>query len=320
MPINEQPAGQVASDHAFVDPSKVAKLAISLVRGDLIHAATMNRDFQAEFGGGSGSTVDVEVPAVLGPARERELHATTSIVMDTLTSSVLPVVIDTHVYSAVRIDDADMTLNIADFGRQVLQPQTIAMVENLENRAVALMKTAPAYHATDFPLIPEWVADEPLDTFTAARKYLRDMRLPAAGLFAACGTEVYADLLNMGALTDVSQAGSSDALRNAVAGKVRGFLTYESNRLGEKEVIFYNRASFTLAIRAPKVPKGAAYGHSAAANGFALRWLADYDADTLADRSIVSTFVGGRSIPVQGIGKDGQATGLTVPALKIVKP
>jgi len=301
----------MVSPHTFVDPNKVVRTAIELVRADLVHTATVNRDFQAEFGGGKGATVDVKIPAVLGPARERSLHSTEAIVMDNLEEDTLPVTIDTHVYSAVRLSDGDLTLNIHDFAGQVLRPQTVSVVENLENRTVALLESAPAATGID-----AYDPANPVRTFTQVRKQLRDLGLPVEGMFAAVGTKAYADLLEAKAITDASQSDSDNALRNAIAGRVRGFATYESNRLDENAIVFYNRNSFTVAIRAPRVPDGVSFGRSMGENGFALRWIQDYDASILHDRSVVSTFVGGRSMPVKLLNKNG-TTSQVVPAVKV---
>lgn len=295
--------------HTFVNPTQVVQTAIALLRDDLVLAATVNRDYEAEFGGGNGTAVNVRVPATL-KARSRALDATTSIVMDDLTESTVPVTLDEMLYSAVPVTDEDLTLRIEDFGRQVLAPQVIALVEALENKVAAEMLALPEAASLAYdPAKPE-------NTFTAARKMLRDQGIPAAGLYAAVGTGVYADLLNAGALKDASQSGSEGALRDAIVGRIRGFNVLESNRLGDGDIVFYHRDAFTLAVRAPLVPSGVTHGESISENGFALRWITDYDADKLKDRSVVSTFVGTQAMSKKHLKADG-TTEMVVPALRV---
>ena len=295
--------------NTFVNPTQVVQTALALLRDDLILAATVNRDFEAEYGGGLGSTVNVRVPATL-KARRRQLGATTAVVTDNLAETTVPVKLTDMVYSAVPVTDEDLTLNIQDFARQVLAPQITAIVEDLENSVATTMlslteTTTLAYSAAN-----------PIPTFTQARKLLRDMGVPAAGLYAAVGTGVYAELLEAKAIVDASESGSSAALRDAVAGTVRGFQTLESNRLGDHDIVFYNRDSFTLAVRAPIVPDGVAYGESRSEGGFALRWIRDYDSTVLADRSIVSTLTGAQPMQLPRLNPDGTRT-LVTPAIRV---
>ena len=281
------------SAHNFKAPEAVA-VANVLVGERLALTRTMSRSFESLFGGGKGAVINVRVPAVL-MARRRNLHSTDPILLDTIKQgTTFPLALSDHIYHAVRLDDADLTLDLTDFGAQVLSPQAIAVGEDVERVALAVLKSVALTALTTLP----YDATKPEATFTKARKMLRDKGLPTEGFFAAVGTAVYANLLDSNALKDASQAGDAGALRNADTGRVRGFDIVESNALDTDEIIFYSNSSFHLAVRAPVVPAGVAFGASASGSGFALRWIRDYDSVTLADRSVVSTFVGGGVVPV----------------------
>jgi hypothetical protein len=279
-----------SSAHSFA-PANAVALANILLRQDLVLANTMNIDFAANFGGKQGATVDVRIPAALR-ARVRDVHSTAPITLDSLNDDTVPISLTDHAYSAVRLDDADLTLDIKDFGRQVLKPQTDSLREFIEESAVALLHQVPVNTTLRYD------AAAPQRTFVTARKALRELGISSAGLTAAVGTGVYADLLNSGQLTDVDRSGSSAALRNGVIGRVANFDVVESNGLDEGEIVFYGRDSFALAVRAPIVPPSV-FGASVASDGFALRWIRDYDSLTLAERSVVSTFVGGAVMPTR---------------------
>jgi plasmid stability protein len=298
--------------HSFVDPTSVARVGLALVTKDLVLGATCNRDYEADFGGGKGASVNVRVPAALA-ARERTLAENGAITMDDVVEGTVAVALASHIYSAVRVNDADLTLSVEDFARQILDPQVLAIVERVEDKVAAAMSALPV--ATGIA----YTTADPAAAFTAARKRLRDLGIPSQGLYAAVGTAIYADLLNAKAITDASQSGTTEALREAIVGKVRGFDIIESNRIGEKDIVFYSKAAFTLAVRAPKVPEGASFGQSMAEGGFAMRWVKDYDASTLADRSVVSTFIGVQAMTVATTAKaqDGSVVRVT-PALRIV--
>ncbi|MDG4801715.1 P22 phage major capsid protein family protein [Micromonospora sp. WMMD980] len=301
-----------ATPHEFLIPEQVLRTALGLIRDDLFIAATFNRDYESDFGGGKGASVNVRIPAVLKARRRTLAEAGTPIVVDKLKESTVAVKMTHMIYSAVDLTDEQMTFSIEDFTRQVTAPQLVAMVEDIENFCVETMQALPESVGIAYdPAAPEL-------TFTRARKTLRDLGLPADGLWAACGTGVYANLVDAKAISDASQSGSTEALRNAGVGKVRGFNTVESNRLDDDEIVFYGRDAFTLAIRAPKVPAGAAKGESRSENGFAMRWVQDYDSNILADRSIFSTFIGAQALKYPRLDKN-DPDGFTeiVPALRV---
>jgi hypothetical protein len=286
------------SAHDF-SPSYTAAQAVAvanvLTSDRLALARTMSRSFEADFGGGKGATINVKVPAVL-MARRRDLHSTDPIVLDAIKQGdTFPLSLTDMIYSAVRLDDADLTLDLQNFATQVLAPQTTAVAEDVERVALATIKSVAA---TDVLALGGYTATKPEDLFTQARKSLRKIGLPTDGMYAAVGTGVYADLLDAGAFKDASAAGSNGALVNANVGRVRGFSVVETNALADDEIVFYNGNSFHLAVRAPIVPQGVAFGAAAATNGFAMRYIRDYDSQTLADRSVVSTFAGGGIVPV----------------------
>ncbi|OZV74774.1 hypothetical protein CA850_29800 [Micromonospora echinospora] len=297
--------------HDFVIPEQVLSTAIALVRDDLKMAATVNRDYEDSFGGGRGTVVNVRTPNTLKARRRKMTQDGTAITVDTITESTIPVEMTEHVYSAVDVSDLQMRMDITDFTRQVTVPQVRGIVEDLENLVTETMQALPE------TLTLAYDPAKPHLTFTRARKMLRDLGLPAEGLWAAVGTEVYAELLDANAITDASQSGSTEALRNANVGRVRGFMTVENNRLADDEIIFYGRDAFTLAIRAPFPPDGAAFKASQSENGFAMTWVKDYDSTVLKDRSVFQTYAGCQSMRVKRLASDG-TTSLVVPALRVL--
>jgi hypothetical protein len=145
---------------------------------------------------------------------------------------------------------------------------------------------------------------DPAKLFTAIRKRLRDNGVSPAGMNVVVGTNVYAALLDSAQLTDASQSGSTDALREAGVGKLRGFSVVESTRVDEDEVLAFHSDAVTLITRAPVVPQGASFGSTVSAGGFSLRYLRDYDAMHTVDRSIVSAFSAVGILPTYRIERD----------------
>lgn len=284
---------------------KIASTALGLLMPDMVLARTVNRDYEADFAGGVGNVVNVKRPVAL-TANSRNYGATSAITVDSITEpAVQPVTISRQVYSAVALSDEDLNMEIEDFGRQVLLPQTTAVAYAVEQAVAAEM--------ADLELTSGLVGADIPATFANARKALRDMGVPTDGLTVAVGTGTAAEILKSDLVRRVDASGSNDALVNASLGRLLGFNIVESNLLDEWDAIFYHRDAFTLAVRAPRVPEGVTFGQSVAANGFAIRYIRDYDPTVLADRSILSTFIGTKTMSLTKQADGSAAT----PALRI---
>ena len=289
-------------------PEQVAKVAVAMAVEDSYLSALVNRNFENDLlgGGGKGRTVNIKVPATL-IARERGIDETTaSIVMDNITESTIPLTLGTHAYSAVPLSEGDLSLDLQNFAAQVLAPQVDAVVDFCENEVAALLNgtaetTNVAYDAAN-----------PVATLTEIRKRLRANGVPQTNMNLVVGVDVYADLLEVNAIQDASQSGSTAALREGSVGRVRGFNVIESTRVAAGDIVAFHRDAVTLAVRAPLVPQGASFGQTLSQAGFSLRYLRDYDVTKTVDRSMVSTFVGAATVPVKKVTRDYAAGTVTV--------
>ena len=71
---------------------------------------------------------------------------TNPIVLDDIAETSVPVVLDSHPYSAVAVTDEELTLDIADFGVQVLNPryqQCFLNRQKVESLVAAAIEGAP---------------------------------------------------------------------------------------------------------------------------------------------------------------------------------
>lgn len=288
----------------FYQAPQVARVAVELAAEDAYLSALVNRNYQDDIlgGGGRGRTVNVRIPGAL-IARDRGIDDKTSaIVLDELSESTVPITLGTHAYSAVSLSEGDMTLNLESFSAQVLAPQVDAVVDYIEHDFVTTLKTTQGVQTGE--TLPKYDAANPVATFVALRKILRDRGVNPASLNVIVGTQVYADLISSKQLIDASESGSTAALREGAVGRVQGFTVVESTRVGETEIYAFSRDSFTIAVRPPVVPAGAPFGAIENSNGFGLRYLRDYDVMHTVDRSMVSTFVGSAALPLYKITRD----------------
>lgn len=289
--------------NTFYTAEQVAKVAVAMATQDSYLGALVNRNFENDLlgGGGKGRTVNVRVPSAL-IARTRGIDdVTTNIQLDSLTETTVPVTLGEHLYNAVGLSEGDLTLNLEDFSKQVLAPQVAAVVDAIEEDVAKALRGITLDTAT------AWDAANPVKTFTAIRKTLRQRGVPATNLNVVVGTNVYAALLDARAITDVSESGSTAALRDGNVGNLRGFTIVESTRVDDDEIVAFHRDAFTLAVRAPIVPAGASFGQSVSGNGYSLRYLRDYDVTKTMDRSMVGTFAGVAAMPLYTVERDYEA-------------
>jgi hypothetical protein len=298
----------VANTWITSNSGQIARVALATLAEDVVLGQTVHRDFDNEFGGGSGDTINIRVPASLAARTYSAANRyTTPITYDDLTEATVPLVLDSILYSAVRLPDEEVDLDIANFTAQVTGPQAEAVAQGLEDAIAAEMNGVAATAGLQFPLSP--TDGQMLDEFADARKALRDNNVPTNNLFAAVSTDVATKIIKDSEFRRVDASGSEGALREAIIGKIHGFTVVESNKLTAGSAVFYHRDAFALATRAPQVPRGAGAGSSVSAYGYSMTWTADYDPNYLADRSVVRALAGSAVLDADRVVKaDTSAT------------
>lgn len=278
--------------NSFLTAEQIAAQALGLLQRQIVLPRLITARPIAEFRGAKDDTVTIRVPAVLA-ARDYEWRTRTApITVDDITETSIPVTLDTHVYHAAALTDEQMLLNIMNFGGQVLQPQVRAVAERLENKIAAGMAAAPITNEIAITL----GTDKPRDIAVDARKILNDNNVPMEGRVLLLGSAIEADFLKDDHLTKVDQSGTDSALRDAVIGRLAGFTVVLSNAIAEDVGYAFHRSAFAYVQAAPAVPDGVTFGSRRAYEGLAMRWIKDYDAPYLRDRSVLSSFFGFSSI------------------------
>lgn len=279
----------------ILKPEKWASAALGLLENERVLSGLVGRDSGAEFVGAEGDAVNIKRPAILSGTREalRDMDADpdgsspyAGIQSEALKERSIQVKLTDHVYSAVDLTDAELSLDITDFGAQVLSPQSKAIADRVEamiaqklNGLTAEEKTVPG---------PEGVRAE----IVALRKTLNKRNVPATGRILVVGVDVEELILNDPQFVRVDQSGSDSALRAAEIGRVAGFRVVVSNIVQDNRMVAMHPSAYTLVTRAPRVPEGAVRGESTAFGGVAMRAIKDYNSVTAKDRSFLSTFAG----------------------------
>lgn len=277
--------------NTLIRPTVIARLSLAILRHNLVLGGLVNRDAEADFAGSLGDTVNIRKPASL-TARRYNRGAGQPIVLDDITESSVPVVLNTEPYSAVGITDKELTLDLADFRSQVLEPQVKAVAEDVEAQIAA-----EAAALTGGLTVEADGSDFHAQVIEAGRLF--DVaKVPAEGRILALSANHHAAALldPDRRLVPYDASGDADALRNATIGMLYGFRVVKVLTLPAAKSVAFHRDAFALVNKAPVVPDGVSFGQSISEQGYALRWIRDYDAAYLRDRSVVSTFSGTKTL------------------------
>lgn len=283
----------------FLKAEVIAAAALGILEREVILPQFITSMAGANFRGAKGDVITMRVPAYL-EAREYEWrnNRAQAIEIDEIQETGVEVHLDTMPYSAVALTDEQLTLDIANFGEQVLGPQSRAMVRHMEQLVATTIEDAPIAITID---------DEP-DPFGAAAKAraaLNKNSIPLDGRALILGADAETAFLSSSLLVRADTSGSDRALRDAEIGRIAGFDTFVSQFIKPDLAFAIHRSAFALANMAPVVPDGVPFGQSQTYSGYAVRWIRDYDAMYLRDRSVLSSFIGCSSVNDGGqSGKD----------------
>jgi hypothetical protein len=286
----------------FLTPTVIARTAIGALTKDLVLPRLVSRDAEADFAGQQGTVINVRVPATVtgGGARtygQSQRDAATPIVLDRLAETTIPVTMGPILYKGVPVTDEDFTFELSDFTSQVLDPLTQVVGFGAEKVLVDEMNAFPA----DATITAAADGSDLHDAILEARMKLNKRSVPPGGRVLAVSPEVEMLLLQdpQNRLVRYDASGSTEALRNAVIGRLYNMNVVVSNDLTALSFIIFTREAFTFVMRAPTVPAGVTFGQGVSFQGLALRFIRDYDSAFLQDRAIVSTFAGAETLDAQ---------------------
>lgn len=315
--------------NTFIKAEKIAAAALGLLEREIVLPALVWTNAGGSFKGAAGDTISIRVPAravarsrTLRGARPTASEGQGIITMDELVETKIDVTLDEDIYHAVPITDEELTLDISDFGSQILAPQVRAIAEGLENKLAAEMVGAPwtAANTVDIPFakLADGVAfsDDTHDAFRGmveARRLLNVANVPQNDRIVVVGSGMEAAFLNdphLNRYDGSGDSGSGSALRDATLGRIAGFnQVVVSNALPPNIGFAFHRTAFVLSLQAPVVPSGATSGSSTAYQGLAMRVIRDYDLRNLQDRQVVDVYAGSN---VVADGDTGEVQTITI--------
>ncbi len=291
------PQHTIVKSDIIHDSGLVASTGLGMLTPTLKWARVVQKIGYEQFKGARGDTVTFRVPARV-EAHEYAFRNTVrdAITTDTLEQLSLAVTLDKMVVSAIGVTDEQLSLDIVDFSREVTAPQMDGVARKTESYIINTVVNADTSTTLDVD-----ASDDPwTDLFIPARRALNASFVPNDERYLFVGLEVEDWLLTKDESFrryDGAAQDGLDTLRQAILGTKAGFKVVGNNpELPEDFAVAMHPTAFGYVTGAPEVPQGAKAGGTAELDGYAMRWIVDYDADHLTDRSVWSTFAGTISV------------------------
>lgn len=289
---------QAYEPHIKVKPQLLAEAAVVGLSEQLQIANTVTHGADySSFDGTSDQTITKRVKGTL-PIRQYAVRndRTEEIVTDTYSEQTVNVTVSrTRPYSALRLTDEQKDWDFADGWGELLMDQTQAMGAYLEQGVLDQITNAPyeIVRVVDTAAAAKTAALSVGENvwhkfFTNAVLDMKKMRNPDLQLTAQVGYDIASELMTNVALTKDQGTGAS-ALTSSTLGKIAG-VTIELNPFIPHDVGYlYAKSSVVVHSSVASIPNSVPFGASASANGWAVRWLMDYETGRLTDRSVIDS-------------------------------
>lgn len=271
--------------NVFTKAPRLVRTSLGLLERDTVIARRIWRNAAGDFRGAEGDTINIKLPA-FGVARKRSIRGKETRQASYLAQRSVAVTLTDNLYMKTPLSDAELTLDVESFERDVLAAQVSGIVRGIEDEVVAEVENAP-YHFN-----VEYDPDDPVEALFEASENLTLARVPADRRFLAVGSTAKRRLLTCKQLIRADRAGDNSALRRAEIGEIAGIGSiFEVPALDPEAMYLYHESAFILGLRAPVVPPDARGAVSSYEN-FAIRVVGITDADEVVFNSHVDTYIG----------------------------
>ena len=295
--------------NSFINAEKVTQTSLRLLEREIVLPRLVWREakLQENIRQSKGDTVTVRLPAYVN-AQTRALRSGAPRAKGELHERAVAVKLTADVYSDIPITDEQLSLDIKNFGQEVLAPVNASIGRGVEDHLAATVVGAN-YH-TEI----EVSEDDALKGIAQARKVLNQANIPAGGRTLLVGADWDMALVTCDKLVRYDQSNTTSTLRDAAIGRLYGFQVVVSNLLPPGTAIAFHSTAFAFVTMAPLVPAGAPWGAFGSYGGIAMRNVRVFDPDEVEDRFIADAWVGSKAVTDQGeFNSNGQFEPADVP-------
>ena len=271
--------------NTILTPDIIAREALMVLRNNAVMANLVHRDYSGEFVGAVGDTITVRKPATFVA---NEYDGSKITVQDAKETGV-EVKMDKHLDVSFAVTAKQMTMDIADFSKQLLVPAMQAFADKVDKYLIALEAEATSRH----PHATGAIA--PADLIEA-RKFLTQNAAPMADRRFVVGATAEADLLGNELFVSAEKVGDTAALKEASLGRKFGMDIYVDQNIAKADgytpSIAFHKNAMALVTRPLALPQGAAKAAIMNYDGFGLRVVYGYDMNTKTDTISIDMLCG----------------------------
>jgi hypothetical protein len=293
--------------NVFTKAPRFVRTSLGLLERDTVLAQRMWRNAAGDHTGAEGETINIKLPA-FGVARKRAIRGTDKRTASYLAQRTVAVKLTDNLFMRTPLSDAEMTLDVESFERDIIAPQIGGIVRGIEDEAVDEVEGA------EYKNVVEYDIEEPVESLFEAAELLTKARVPSSQRYLAVGSTAKRRLLTSKQLINSYQAGDNTALRRAEVGEIAGIGSiFEVPALDPEAMCLYHQSAFVIGLRAPIVPpdvRGAVGDY----NGFAIRIAGITDSEEIVYNAHADVYIGTSSIVDAGeFDADGRFTPSEVP-------
>ena len=221
-------------NNTFLTPEVVAKEALMVLTGNLVMADLVHRDYSDEFVS-VGDTVSIRKPAKF-VAKNFVGHTEPQ----DITEGSVSVKLDRFRDVTVAVTSKQMSLDIADFSAQVVEPAMQAIAQAIDQDILAVAAAKAGF-------MKEGTADAAdLSDIAAMAKHLDIAKAPIANRSLVLHPEHKYRYALTENLSNVSYAGDNETLRDALLGRVYTLDTYMDQNAPDSAAEEPGSGSFTV--------------------------------------------------------------------------
>lgn len=259
--------------NSLITPELIARRGLATLYNSTVLAGLVYRDYDPDFSGAQGDTVQVRTPAVFEAS---EYDRESGIDVQDISESSTPVVLDKVADVSFAVTSEELTLDIDNFAERVMAPAMEAIAQKVDaDIADALqgVSTTPVSGSSS----SEWVIN--------ARTALSENKVPTLDRYGVWSPWATGELLKDPLFISAEKRGDTDGLIEASVGRKLGLDNYESQNIGSVAGVAFHRSGVALVSRTLALPLGKTGDQAAVANykGLGVRVVRDYDISAKQD-------------------------------------
>jgi hypothetical protein len=256
----------------------VAQRALAILYNETVLGALVYRDYDQDFAGQVGDTVNVRVPAVF---TAEQFNRSAGITVQDAKEQSFPITLDNIIDVSFAVTSEQLLLDIDDFAVRLLAPAMEAVNQGVDAALADELITAANQAGVSGGDYPSTYAGgsnsanggvcttndtaEPLKALVCARVRLGRAKLPTLNRAAVISPEAAGQALSGDLIVQANTRGDTDGLIEASIGRKFGFDTYESQVLGDNkggsgrhaaDGVAFHQDAIALATRVMEVPLG----------------------------------------------------------------